>query len=68
MSLYADILRGEWIDEDDAVRQDGESWTVCSWVIEPDVIPGFPSQEMALSVARAIRHAYFEGVAAAQYS
>ena len=55
MSLFADILRGEWINEDEAVRQDGDTWTVCIWVCDEE-IPGFPSKEMALAVCRALRN------------
>jgi len=67
MSLYADILRGEYADDDD-VRQDGETWTVCCWLIEPETIPGFPSKEMAMAVLRAISHAYDRGAEISGYS
>lgn len=60
MSLYTDILRGEWTFDEDDVRQDGDTWTVCCWEIDAE-IPGFPSKEMALAVVRAIRNAWEHG-------
>jgi hypothetical protein len=67
MSLYADILRGEYAPDND-LRQDGETWTVTSWLLEGEEIPGFTDKEMALAVARALRFAYEAGLANAQYS
>jgi hypothetical protein len=66
MSLYADILRGEYVSETEDLRQDGETWTVVSWLLEGDEIPGFADKEMALAVARGLRYAYSSGLADAQ--
>ncbi len=65
MSLYADIISGEWTSDDD-VRKDGDTWTVCVWHVEAE-IPGFASQEMAMAVVRAIREAYRFGADANGY-
>ena len=66
MSLYADILRDHNAFDDD-VRQDGNTWTVISLLLDEE-IPGFQSKEIALAVVRGLRCAREKGVEAAGYS
>lgn len=70
MSLYADILRSEWADEHNDIRQDGDTWTVCPSVLSSvdEEIPGIPTKAMALAIARAIKYAYDRGVDSQGYS
>ena len=68
MSLYADICRDSYASDDDiefdAVTQ---TWTVRK-ALGVEAIPGLPSKELALAIARAIYATWNAGGVAASYS
>lgn len=68
MSLYNDICRNTYVSDDD-VEFDAstQTWTVLAeWGV--DAIPGLPSKELALAIARAIYAAWCQGSSSASYS
>lgn len=68
MSLYTDICRGSYADDDDVeFDEDAKTWTVrAAW--GADAIPGIPDKELALAIARALYAAWVEGGGGAGYS
>ncbi len=68
MSLYADICRNIYAGDDDLeFDADTQTWTVLeAW--GADAIPGLPSKDLALAIARAIYAAWCEGSTSVDYS
>ena len=68
MSLYNDICRNTHASDDDLeFDADTQTWTVLeAW--GADAIPGLPSKDLALAIARAIYAAYCSGSDGINYS